>query len=60
MDTSQQDLLMLSVERLETAGLVTLTADDADGWFNRYSLTPDEADALADDLRAAAEGVRNA
>jgi cell division inhibitor SulA len=49
-----------SVERLESAGLVSVVIynDDQDG-YARTLLWPDEADALAAELRSAAEDIRN-
>ena len=49
-----------SVERLETAGLVAVYFyDDAENRPARTMLWPDEADALAVELRRAAKDVRD-
>lgn len=48
------------VERLETAGLVSLVVYDDEGNAVRVSLWPDGADALAAELGAAAKDVRDA
>lgn len=49
------------VERLEAAGLVLAAFyDDDENRVAKTLLLPDEADALADELRAAAKEVREA
>lgn len=48
------------IERLESAGLVSLVLHDEDrDEYVRVLLWPDKADVLADELKAAAKDVRD-